>query len=46
MINGNHGDTLNHDINTLQQKHKDEDDLIVIKANPNYQINEHNTIHE
>ena len=39
MIKGNHVYTLNHDVKTLQQKY-DNDDLIVIKASPNYQINE------
>ena len=46
LIKGNHVYTLNHDLKTLQQKFKDEDDLNIINANPNYQINENRTIHK
>ena len=45
MIRGNHVYTLNHDVKPLQQKY-DNDDLIVVKANPNYQINENKKVHE
>ena len=43
MIKGNHVYTLNHDVKKLQQKYKN-DDLTVVKASPNYQINENKKI--
>ena len=46
LIKGNHIYTLNYDLKTLQQKYKDEDDLTIIRANPNYPINENRAIHE
>ena len=45
MIKEKHVYTLNHDLKTLQQKYKDEYDLSIIRANPNYQINENKEIH-
>ena len=44
MIKGNHVYTLNHDIKTLQQKYEN-DKLTVVKASPNYKINENKKLH-
>ena len=45
MIEGNHVYTLNHDLKVLQQKYEN-DSLTVVKASPNYQINESKKLHE
>ena len=45
MIKGNHVYTLNYNIKTLQQKY-DNDNLIVVKASPNYHINENKKVNE
>ena len=45
MKKGNHVYTLNHDIKRLQQKYGN-DDLVVVKASSNYQINENKKLHE
>jgi len=45
MRKGNHVYTLNYNLKTIQQKY-DNDDLIVVKANPNYMINENKQVHE
>ena len=45
MIKGNHVYTLNYKLKTIQQKYEN-DNLIVVKASPNYRINENKKIHE
>jgi len=45
MIKGNHVYTLNHNVKSLQQKY-DNDDSIIVRASPNYRINENKQVHE
>ena len=45
MIKGNHVCTLNYNIKTLQHKYEN-DHSIVVRASPNYHINENKKVHE
>ena len=45
MVKDNRVYTLKHDVNTLQQTY-DNDDLNVVKASPNYHMNENKKVHE
>ena len=45
MIKSNRVYTLNHDLKLLQQKYEN-DNLTVVKASSNYEINENKKLHE